>query len=50
MENEFSTEDSLISFMPYAHVMEQIFFYISLACGCRVGYYQGNPMKIVEDC
>lgn len=25
-------------------------FVVTLMVGCRMGYYQGDPLKLVEDC
>lgn len=42
--------DCYISYLPYPHSYEQILTASTLMCRGRVGYYQGDPLKIVEDC
>jgi len=42
--------EALISYLPYTHSYEQAIFTFSLSVGVRIGYYQGNPLKLVEDC
>ena len=42
-------EDIHISFLPLAHLMEQILFTVALVFGCKVGYYSGNTNKLLED-
>jgi len=41
--------DSCLSFLPLPHIFErnlQVLFYV---CGGAVGFYQGDPLKIMED-
>lgn len=42
--------DSILSYLPYTHSFEQGLFSFSVYKGIRIGYYQGNPLKLVEDC
>ena len=42
--------DAVISYLPYPHAFEQIIFTLSLHIGMKIGYYQGNNMKLIEDC
>lgn len=42
--------DSILSYLPYAHSMEQNMFCQSLIHKLRIGYYSGDPLKLVEDC
>lgn len=35
--------------MPYAHVFEQWLFHSSTYSGQKVGFYRGDPLKIVDD-
>lgn len=39
-----------ISYLPYPHSFEQCMMGMALQVGCKIGYYQGNPAKLVEDC
>lgn len=41
--------DAYMSYLPYPHSYEQILTAASLMSMGRVGYYQGDPLKIVED-
>jgi long-chain acyl-CoA synthetase len=41
--------DVTISYLPYAHVYEQLFFVKSLCHGYATGYYSGDPLKLMED-
>lgn len=42
--------DVVISYLPYPHSFEQCMFGLAMITGCKVGYYQGDPLKLVEDC
>ena len=42
--------EAILSYLPYTHSFEQALFSLSLYIGLRIGYYQGNPLKLVEDC
>ena len=42
--------DAFISYLPYPHVFEQIMFAVALMVRGRIGFYQGDPLKLVEDC
>ena len=42
--------ESVLSYLPFAHVYEQAMFCISLFVGLKIGFYQGNPLKLIEDC
>ena len=42
--------DAVISYLPYPHSFEQILLAVTLCCKLRVGFYQGDPLKLVEDC
>ena len=44
-----SEEDKHISFLPLAHLMEQILFTINLVFGTQVGFYSGSTVKLLED-
>lgn len=45
-----NTEQSFISYLPYPHSFEQCLTYYSVIQGSRIGYYQGDPLKLMEDC
>ena len=44
-----SDEDKHISFLPLAHLMEQILFTINLVFGTQVGFYSGSTRNLLED-
>jgi len=41
---------TMISYLPYTHSFEQCLMSVSLVQSCRIGYWQGEPLKLVEDC
>ena len=41
--------DMYLSFLPLAHIMEQLIMNVALSFGLRIGFYSGNPALIVED-
>lgn len=43
-------ESSIISYLPYPHSFEQVITFYSIVCGCKIGYYSGDPAKITDDC
>ena len=43
-------EDVLIDYLPAPHVFDQFMFIAAMICGASQGYYQGNPLKLAEDC
>lgn len=43
-------EDSTISYLPYPHSFEQVVTFYAIIIGIRIGYYQGKPEKLTEDC
>ena len=46
----FTENDVVIDYLPAPHVFDQFMFVaIMLSGGCQ-GYYQGNPLKLMEDC
>ena len=47
---DVSEGDAIISYLPYPHSFEQIAFSVALIQKLRIGYYQGDPLKLVEDC
>lgn len=44
-----STRDSLVSFLPLAHIFERIIEELALDCGTRIGYWQGNVKLLMDD-
>jgi long-chain acyl-CoA synthetase len=42
--------ESVLSYLPFAHCYEQGMFTISLVVGLKIGFFQGNPLKLIEDC
>ena len=42
--------EAMISYLPLPHSFEQICFGLSLIRKIRIGYYQGDPLKLVDDC
>jgi len=45
----FTAEDVHLSYLPLAHVFERIVLASALYSGAKVGYYQGNTLKLLED-
>ncbi|XP_022081197.1 long-chain-fatty-acid--CoA ligase 1-like [Acanthaster planci] len=46
---ELYTDDVHISYLPLAHVYERFTQACVFACGARLGFYQGDPKKLVSD-
>ncbi|KAK0400895.1 hypothetical protein QR680_015508 [Steinernema hermaphroditum] len=44
-----SHNDRVISYLPLSHVFEQLAEWFALAKGASVGYYRGDPKKLIED-
>ena len=42
--------DPIISYLPYTHSFEQGLFTYAVFQGLKIGFYQGNPLKLMEDC
>ena len=42
--------EALISYLPYTHSFEQALFAFGLETQCKIGYYTGDPTRIVSDC
>ena len=42
--------DIYYSFLPLAHIMEQLIFTANLYYSSQYGFYSGNPKRILEDC
>ena len=41
--------DVYLSFLPLAHIMEQLIFAATLIYGCKIGFFTGSPLHIVDD-
>ncbi|KAJ1555340.1 hypothetical protein HK096_003485 [Nowakowskiella sp. JEL0078] len=46
---KFSRDDVYISYLPLAHVMERECFLVLMYHGARVGFYQGDTLKLLDD-
>ena len=42
-------EDKMLSFLPYAHLMEHMLFSANLVFGTQTGYYSGDISRLAED-
>jgi len=42
-------EDSMISYLPLAHSFEKAMFCMCLLSGMKIGYYNGDPLKLLDD-
>lgn len=47
---QLNEDDVLISYLPYPHSFEQCVTTAMILAGGSIGYYQGNPLKLTEDC
>lgn len=43
-------DNIVVSYLPYPHSFEQCMLGFALMEGAQIGYYQGNPVKLVADC
>lgn len=39
--------ERFLSYLPLAHIMEQIGFWYNLRAGVSIGFYSGDPLKIL---
>jgi long-chain acyl-CoA synthetase len=46
---DFNETDTIISYLPSAHSFEKVLFTATLICGMRIGYYGGDPLKLLDD-
>ncbi|CDW76486.1 long-chain-fatty-acid--ligase 5 [Stylonychia lemnae] len=46
---EFNQDAIFISYLPLAHSLEQALFSVALIQTCRIGYYSGDPLKLLDD-
>lgn len=42
-------DDVHISYLPLSHIMERIFVLWFTSCGCSIGFFTGNILKIRDD-
>jgi long-chain acyl-CoA synthetase len=47
---DMGPEDSYISYLPFPHSFEQVLSFYACLMGLKVGFYQGDPLKLTEDC
>jgi len=45
----FNPDAVFISYLPLAHSLEQALFSVGLIRSCRIGYYSGDPLKLLDD-
>lgn len=45
-----TTDDVAVDYLPAPHVFDQFIFLAMTIAGGSNGYYQGNPLKLTEDC
>jgi len=43
-------DDTIIDYLPAPHVFDQFMFVAVMIAGGKQGYYQGDPLKLTEDC
>ena len=43
-------DDAAISYLPYPHIFENGLTVLYIIIGVKIGYYQGDPLKLTEDC
>lgn len=39
----------MISYLPYTHSFEQALFTTEVMNGMKIGFYSGDPLRLVED-
>jgi long-chain acyl-CoA synthetase len=44
-----NSDDSLLSYLPMAHVFEKILQAMTIASGAHMGFYRGDPKLLIED-
>ena len=47
---QMTEADTYISYLPAPHVFENFIYVTTLMTGAKVGFFQGDPLKLVEDC
>ncbi|KAL0580215.1 medium-chain fatty acid-CoA ligase faa2 [Marasmius crinis-equi] len=43
-------DGSMISYLPLAHIYGRICELCMIACGGKIGYFTGDPLRLLEDC
>ena len=43
-------QDIHFSYLPYTHVFEQAFVAATIMAGIRVGYSNGDPKQLIDEC
>jgi len=46
---ELSNRDCHISYLPLSHTLEQIVCFVITYLGCRIGFFSGSVMNVVDD-
>mmetsp|Transcript_9612 Transcript_9612/g.10859 ORF Transcript_9612/g.10859 Transcript_9612/m.10859 type:complete len:418 (+) Transcript_9612:767-2020(+) len=46
---KLKSTDVHLSYLPLAHILERIVFFGLMANGARIGFYQGDILKVVDD-
>lgn len=49
-DSGFTEEDCVMNYLPAPHVFDQYITVAEMLAGGHHGYYQGSPLKLVEDC
>ena len=47
--DNFTADDTYVSFLPSAHSYEQWLFFCFILAGGSIGFYSGDPRRILED-
>lgn len=45
----FDEHNTHISYLPLAHSFEKCLWAVGLSNGARVGFYSGDPLKLIDD-
>jgi long-chain acyl-CoA synthetase len=48
-EGKFTDSDTVISYLPLAHVFERLIMVTSVAVGVQIGFYAGDVLKLTQD-
>eukprot|EP00914_Ancora_sagittata_P016313 GHVO01032513.1.p1 GENE.GHVO01032513.1~~GHVO01032513.1.p1 ORF type:complete len:836 (+),score=159.96 GHVO01032513.1:362-2869(+) len=44
-----TNSDVHLSYLPMPHIFERLFLMLFYACGCRIGFYGGDTLKLLDD-
>lgn len=47
---DFKQSDIMVSYLPYPHSFEQIMTMTAFICGFKIGFFSGDPVRLLEDC